>query len=163
MALRTFLRFTLVSLIVITHYRIHAQTAFTTGYYQISAGLYTECCGIAGNDFSYELPDENQQFVELIIDPGGTNARLTFLRPDMFTVFRSPQEPFQPFPGFPFSFVNGMVFSNYIRFLSSAPLPEWNSWSYTVTKVADRLAIIATAVRAPNGSDVPNQFEHANV
>jgi hypothetical protein len=159
MAQRTFLRFTLVSLIVITHHRIHAQTAFTTGYYQISGGLYTECCGIAGNDFSYELPDQNQRFVELIIDPGGTSARLTFLRPDMFTVFRSPQEP----PGFPFSFANGMVFSNYIRFLSPAPLPAWNSWSYTVTNLADRLEINGAAVSSPEGADVPNQFEHANV
>src|SRR2546421_10895442 len=116
MAQRTFLRIALLPVILITHYYLHAQVAFKSGYYQISGGLYTECCGFGGNDFVHELPDENQQFVELIIDSGGTNARLSFLQADMFTVFRSPQPP-GPVPGFPFSFYNGTVFSDYIPFL----------------------------------------------
>lgn len=151
----------LLSIILITHYRIQAQTALRSGYYEISVGLFTECCGFGGNDFFYELPDENEQFVELIIDSSGTSARLTFLQPDMFTVFRSPQAI--GVPGFPFTFGNGMVFSNYIRFLSPAPLPTWNSWSYTVTNLAGRLGISGAAVSSPYGADLPNQFQHTNV
>ncbi len=164
MAQRTFLRVALLSLIVIMHHTIHAQTTFRTGYYEINGGLFTECCGFGGNDFFYDLPDENQWFVELIIDSAGTTAQLSFLWPDMLTVFRSPQAPFpQPNGGFPFSFYNGMVFSNYIRFVSPAPLPTWNSWSYTVTNLEGRLGISGAAVSTPYGSDVPNQFMHTNV
>ena len=167
MAPKTFLVVALFSAIVILHYEVHAQTAFRSGYYEISAGCYTECCGIAGAfgpGWECVLPDENQQFVELIIDPSGGSAQLSFLQPDMFTVFRSPQYPFpQQNTGFPFTFYNGMVFSNYIRFVSPAPLPTWNSWSYTVTNLEGRLGISGAAVSMPYGSDIPNQFQHTNV
>ena len=144
---RTFLCVALLSVIAITHYRIQAQTAFTSGYYEISGGLYTECCGIAG-EFGYQLPEENQQFVELIIDPGRTSARLTFLQPDMYTVFTTYPVIYPQTVAFPFTFNNGVVFSNYIRFVSPFPVAPMASWSYTVTNVAGKLGISGTVVTA---------------
>ena len=93
---------------------VQAQSTFKSGYYAITGGLYTECCGIAANTFSYELPDERLGFVELIVDPGGHTARLTFLNPDLRTVFTS--YPWFPEETFAFSFNNGIVFSDYIQF-----------------------------------------------
>ena len=158
------LRVALLPLMLIAHYRIHAQTAFTSGYYEISAGLYAECCGIGG-EFGYQLPDENQQFAELIIDPGGTSARLTFLQPDMFTVFTAYSVIYPQTVAFPFTFSNGIVFSNYIRFVFGGPFPvaPQASWSYTVINVGGKLGISGTVVTARYGADVPNQFEHSNV
>ena len=37
---------------------VQAQSTFKSGYYAITGGLYTECCGIAANTFSYELPPD---------------------------------------------------------------------------------------------------------
>src|SRR5262245_2197867 len=90
-----------------------AQTQFKSGIYTISSGLYSECCGFAGG-FDYELPDERLGAVELIVDPGGKTARLTFLSPDLHTVFTS--YPWVQDKSFAFRFDNGIVFSNYIQF-----------------------------------------------
>jgi hypothetical protein len=96
-----------------------AQSTFRSGYYEITSGLYTECCGIAANTFKYELPDERQRFVELIVDPGGHAARMTFLGPDLRTVFTS--YPWFPETTFAFSFSNGVVFPDCIQFGEGLP------------------------------------------
>jgi len=158
----TVLSVAILSIFASTLHRIEAQSAFTNGYYQISRGLYTECCGFAGDPFIYELPDDNQGFVELLIDPGGTTARLTFLAPDIYRVFRSPVFGSS---GFAFTFGNGVVFSNYIRFFADAPpmpSPGLGSWNYTVTNVADGIGLSGAVVAPPFGSDVPNHFNHTN-
>ena len=140
-----------------------AQSTFKSGYYQITGGLYSECCGIAGNPFEYELPDERQGFVELSVDPGGATARLTFLGPDLRTVFTS--YPWIPDRTFAFSFDNGIVFSNYIQFGEGIPMPRPGlaSWNYTVRDQAGGLSINGVAVTPMFGADVPNQFTHTNV
>jgi len=142
--------------------RIEAQNGFTSSYYQISGGEYTECCGFAG-PFVYPLPDDNQAAIELIIDPDGTTARLTFLAPDMFTVFTS--YPVMPGTGFPFTFDRGIVSSNYIRFTSGAqpPAVPLASWSYSVTNLNGGLGINGKVVTQRMGSDLPNEFMHTNV
>jgi hypothetical protein len=140
-----------------------AQSTFKSGYYEITSGLYSECCGFAGNPFSYELPDERQGFVELSIDPGGNTARLTFLGPDLRTVFTS--YPWIPDRTFAFSFNNGIVSSNYIQFGEGTPLPRPGlpNWNYTVRDQSGSLSISGIAVTPMFGADVPNQFNHTNV
>ncbi|HEU0009217.1 MAG TPA: hypothetical protein VFT34_05305 [Verrucomicrobiae bacterium] len=140
-----------------------AQSTFKSGYYEITSGLYSECCGIAANTFSYELPDERLGFVGLIVDPGGHTARLTFLSPDLRTVFTS--YPWFPEETFAFSFNNGIVFSNYIQFGegSPAPSPGLAEWNYTVRDQAGALSINGVATALVSGADVPNQFMHTNV
>ncbi len=165
---RTISSAAIFSIFVSTLQRIDAQAAFTNAYYQINQGLYTECCGFAGDPFVYPLPDDNQGFVELIIDPGGASARLTFLLPDMYRVFTPYNTPTYPNPtgsGFAFSFGNGMVFSNYIRFVAGTqvPPPGLGSWNYTVTNVSGGIGISGTVVTSPFGADLPNHFEHTNV
>ena len=142
---------------------VQAQSTFKSGYYAITGGLYTECCGIAANTFSYELPDERLGFVGLIVDPGGHTARLTFLSPDLRTVFTS--YPWFPEETFAFSFNNGIVYSNYIQFGegSPAPSPELAEWNYTVRDQAGALSINGVATAPVAGADVPNQFMHTNV
>jgi hypothetical protein len=140
---------------------IHAQSTFVSAYYQITAGDYAECCGFAG-PFAYNLPDDNQAFVELIIDPGGTTARLTFLQPDMQTVFTTHPTPASEFP---FTFDRGIVSSNSIQFTSGGPIPLLlrGSWDYTVTNRNGGIGIYGTVVTERAGADVPNRFEHTNV
>src|SRR5437867_2280664 len=142
---------------------VQAQSTFKSGYYAITGGLYTECCGIAANTFSYELPDERLGFVGLIVDPGGHTARLTFLSPDLRTVFTS--YPWFPEETFAFSFNNGIVYSNYIQFGegSPAPSPELAEWNYTVRDQRGALSINGVATAPVAGADVPNQFTHTNV
>jgi hypothetical protein len=140
-----------------------AQSTFKSGYYEITGGLYSECCGFAGNPFDYELPDERLGFVELIVDPGGHTARMTFLSPDLRTVFTS--YPWFPERTFAFSFNNGIVFSNYIQFGEGppAPFPGRADWNYTVRERSGGLSINGVAVSPPFGADVPNHFTHTNV
>ena len=144
-----------------------AQSTFKSGYYEITSGLYTECCGFAGIPFSYELPDERQRFVALTVDPGGNTARLTFLGPDLRTVFTS--YPWIPDRTFAFSFNNGIVFSNYIQFdiqfnvdFGEGP-PGLAGWNYVVRDLSGGLGISGTAVTPMFGADLPNQFKPTNV
>ena len=140
-----------------------AQTTFKSGYYEIASGEYSECCGFAGLPFQYEVPDERQQFVELSVDPGGATARLTFLGPDLQTVFTS--YPWISGRTFAFSFNNGIVFSNHIQFGDGppAPFPGVADWNYTVRDLGGSLGVSGTAVSPMFGADVPNRFMHTNV
>jgi hypothetical protein len=161
------LRRTILAVAIIQAFLIHlqespAQNGFTSAYYQISGGEYTECCGIAGG-FGYPLPDDNQGAIELIIDPDGTTARLTFLSPDMSTVFTT--YPVLSGSGFPFTFDRGIVSSNYIRFTNGVqpPAVPIATWSYSVTNLNGGLGINGKVVTQRMGSDVPNEFMHTNV
>src|SRR5947207_12415585 len=76
----------LESLVVLTFGFSFAHGAPASGIYQITSGEYRECCGIAG-PLIYELPNQNQAFVQLTIDPQLNVARMSFLKADMHTVF----------------------------------------------------------------------------
>ena len=162
------LRGTLVGLaalvaLALSFRQAQAQSHFKSGYYEITSGEFTECCGFAGNPFSYVLPDERQAFVELILDPGGNTARMAFLMPDLRTAFNS--YPWITDRSFAFSFDNGVVHSNYIQFGDGAPVPRPTvaDWNYTVRDNSGSLGISGVTVTPMFGADVPNQFEHINV
>jgi hypothetical protein len=140
-----------------------AQSKFKSGIYSISSGLYSECCGFAGNPFDYELPDERLGAVELVVAPDGKTARMTFLSPDLSTVFTS--YPWIAERTFAFSFGNGIVSSNSIQFGEGppAPRPGLPDWNYTVQDQGGNLLINGVAVTPMFGADVPNQFTHTSV
>jgi len=150
----------IVSTLLISATRIPAQNGFVSAYYEINGGEYAECCGFAG-PFIYSLPDERQGVVELIIDSSGRSARLTFLAPDMFTVFTSYAAP--PNSGFAFTFSNGIVSSNQILFSSGPPPAPMDLWSYSVTNRNGTLGINGRVITPRAGADLPNDFKHTNV
>jgi hypothetical protein len=139
-----------------------AQSKFKSGIYHIDSGLYSECCGFAGGPFTYELPDERLGAVELILYPGGQTARLTFLSPDLSTIFTSYPWTDRTLS---FSFDNGIVHSNYIKFGEGppAPRPGLADWNYTVRDAGGNLSINGVATTPAFGADVPNDFTHTNV
>jgi len=159
---------TLIGLVTLSAFALgfqpaHAQSTFKSGYYEINSGLYTECCGFAGIPFDYEVPDERQQFVELIINPGGTTAKLTFLGPDLQTVFTS--YPWVAGRTFAFSFNDGIVLPDRIQFGDGPPVRGGVAdWFYVVRDAGGgSVGISGTAITPMFGADVPNQFKHTNV
>src|SRR5712691_6560807 len=141
-----------------------AQGGSTNGLYQIVAGRYTACCGIAG-PFIYPLPDIGQTFIQLTIDPQSNRAEMTILGQDARTVFRIPPIGFSS--GFAFSFSNGIVFPDRIEFRGPflPPGSDRPSFSYTLSNSAGALLIISGTVTLPclGCADIPTQFEHTNV
>lgn len=131
-----------------------------SGYYEIQSGAYTQCCGLAGESHD-PLPNENQRFVRLQVDSQARSASLTFLGPDLRTVFSQ----FSCALGGPinFSFDHGFVFTNVLEFRVD-PGPNGLYWSYTVSNSASGLRIDGT-VGTPQGNcaDAPTQFAHTNV
>ena len=155
--MRTFWTATLLTVVIGS---ADAQSGFTNGLYQIVSGRYTECCGIAG-PFRYVLPNENQRFVELAVDEQRNVARMRFLADDRQTVFHTIQNP--PGSGFTFSFSNGMVFPEHVRF-EMPFLPTGASYSYTVSNSADALSIHGVVNTPCLGcADIPTQFKHTNL
>ena len=159
---RTLIGLATLSLLMLAIRSAQAQTTFKSGFYEINSGQYSECCGFAGIPDKYELPDERQQFVELSVDPGGTTARLTFLGPDLRTVFTSYPWTDRTLA---FSFDNGIVFSNYIQFgdFVFSPFHPMGDWYYIVRDLSGNLEISGTAISPMFGADVPNRFTHTNV
>ena len=140
----------------------HAQGGARSGFYQISSGRFTACCGFAGT-LIYPLPNASQKFVELIVDPNRNTAQMTFLGDDLQTVLSI--FPGLPGSGFSFSFSDGIVFPDHIQFGDPLPLPPPRVpyWSYSVSNSADELLINGVAVTPLVGADLPNHFEHTNV
>ena len=139
-----------------------AQSWPVSGLYRITSGSYIECCGFIGSDVVTALPNENQGFVKLTVDPQ-RNVSMTFLAEDMQTVFS-----IIPCPGpaaVNFSFSYGLVFSNAIIFhVDPGPPPYSTYWNYTVTNSANALRIDGTLETAqPLCADVPTRFSHSNV
>jgi len=134
-----------------------------SGLYEITGGRYSECCGIAGNDFGFDLPDERQKFARFTLDPQGHVATLTFLAEDARTVFSTV--PCPPSGGIQFSFDHGLIFPDRTIFhVDPGPPPYQLSWNYTVSNSPNRLRIDGQlgTVRAPC-LDVPTRFNHSNV
>ena len=139
-----------------------AQSGPTSGLYEIVAGKYSECCGIAGNDFGYNLPSKGQKFARFTLDTQGHVAALTFLAEDARTVFSTV--PCPP-SGIQFSFDHGLVFSNRTIFhVDPGPPPYQLYWNYTVSNSPNRLRIDGQvgAVRS-SCLDVPTRFSHSNL
>jgi hypothetical protein len=139
-----------------------AQEVPASGLYQIISGKYTECCGIAG-PFTYSLPDTNQHYVQLTVDPQENHAQMAFLGEDLHTVFSTA--PGGPGTGFTFSLSNGAVFPDHIQFDSGIQVPENpQSWIYTASRSADGLHINGVAFAPiPGGADIPEEFQHTNI
>jgi len=140
-----------------------AQSVRSSGLYEIRTGKYSECCGIAGNDFGYDLPSKDQKFVRFALDPQGPTASMTFLAEDARTVFT--RVPCPPAGGIQFSFNYGLVFPDHVVFhVDPGPPPYSLSWNYTVSNSANSLRIEGQVgtVQAPC-LDVPTRFNHSNV
>ena len=139
-----------------------AQNGPISGVYQITGGSYSECCGFGGNDFGYDLPNEQQSFVRFTVDPQRSLATMTFLAEDLRTVFSRIACP----PGaINFSFNYGFVFSNLTVFHVDPGPPPYNLfWNYAVSNSAHNLRIdgvVGTAQFAC--ADLPTRFYHSNV
>ena len=139
-----------------------AQGGPTSGVYQILSGRYIECCGIGG-PFIHSLPNSNQGFVELTVDPQQNLAQMTFLGQDMRTVFHTLHSA--PGHGFTFALSNGIVSPGYIQFGPALPppLPVQPYLSYTASNSADALHIDGTVFQGPICCDIPTHFVHTNV
>jgi hypothetical protein len=147
----------IVLLISLAHATL-AQVTPRSGLYEISAGEYEECCGIAGG-FHYDLPYDRQLFVELNVDRAHNSATMKFLQSDARTVFR----PGWSQQSFTFAFQNGMVLSDRIEFENMFG-PEFGatSYHYTVQASGDTLTINGTAHQLIC-CDIPSDFIHTNV
>ena len=146
---------------VLSIYSAHAQSAPTSGLYQIVSGTYTECCGIAG-DFGYSLPSAEQSFVRLAVDAQSGLASMTFLGEDMQTFGVVPCPPSSPIS---FNLDYGFMLADSIVFhVDPGPPPYGVFWSYWVTNSVNRLQIDGVLGMAlQNCTDVPNHFNHSNV
>jgi hypothetical protein len=140
-----------------------AQSGAASGLYQIISGRYSECCGFAGSEFGYDLPQDNQSFVRFAVDPSENIASMTFLASDMQTVFSTI--PCSPSGAINFSFNQGSVFSNRTVFhVDPGPPPYQMSWNYTVSNSAIRLQIEGALGTVRSAcADVPTRFNHSNV
>ena len=139
------------SLFYLTTAPTHAQSGPATNFFQITSGRYTECCGIAG-PLTHNLPDANQAFVILAIDPAQLSARMTILRDDMQTVFQTLD--------------NGRVQADRIEFGAPGPSPEPGGprlFHYIVTNTAAGLRFNGALVEPQMGADIPNAFTHTNI
>ncbi len=109
-----------------------AQSGPVSGLYEITSGRYSECCGIAGNDFGYDLPDKRQRFARFTFESKSPTASLTFLGEDARTVFSTV--PCPPSGALQFSFEYGLVFPDRVIFhVDPGPPPYAISWNYTVS------------------------------
>ena len=128
------------------------------GLYQIVSGDFTACCGLLGV-IRQPLPNDEQSFIELAIDPQGERATITILGNDartVFTIFTCP--PASPFP---FELSNGFVSSNRVEFISPPTIPSWN---YTVSNLTNGLRLDGRRIVSPGFcADIPSDFGHSNV
>jgi hypothetical protein len=147
----------------LSHRSACAQSASANGLYEIISGRYSECCGIAGNDFGYDLPDESQKYARFTVDAQRHVTALTFLAGDARTVFSTI--PCPPSGAIEFSFEHGLVFPDRTIFhVDPGPPPYQMYWNYTVSNSPNRLRIdgqLGTARAAC--LDVPTRFGHSDV
>lgn len=140
-----------------------AQTLPSGGLYQIVSGTYLECCGIAGTDTVYSLPNSDQAFISLRTDSQTGIASMVFLGQDRLTVFS--RVPCTSSGAIQFSFPFGFASSyGFIFHVDPGPPPYGTYWSYTasnspaVLKVDGTLGIVSAGC-----ADTPTHFTHSNV
>ncbi len=140
-----------------------AQSSPASGLYQIVSGSYTECCGVAGNGFGYDLPSPEQSFVSFTVNPPGTLAALSFLAADAQTVFSTVPCPLSG--PISFSFDYGFVSPGWTWFhVDPGPPPYDVYWTYGVSNAANSLRIDGTLVTLRSLClDTPTHFSHSNV
>ena len=131
-----------------------------SGLYEITAGSYSECCGLAGTLVDVELPNVSQKYVKFSVDPGGHAASMTFLAEDARTVFsRMPCAR----AGVRFTFDDGLVSGGRTVFRVNMAPPPYFYWDYVVTNTPSRLHIHGQLGARIECLDVPTQFIHSNV
>jgi hypothetical protein len=142
---------------------VRAENEPASGLYQITSGNYSACCGIAGSDFGYPLPSENQSFVRLTFDAQRNFGTLTILGADAQTVFRTIPCPSSG--AINFSFDHGLVLSNSIVFhVDPGPPPYGTYWNYTVSNSAGGLRMDGMLGTLQSMcTDVPTRFSQSNV
>src|SRR6059036_3589890 len=84
-----------------------AQEVPASGLYKIISGMYTECCGLAGQHI-YSLPNANQSYVQLTVDSQASHAQMALLGEDLHTLFST--DPSGLGFRFTFLFTTGVVF-----------------------------------------------------
>lgn len=133
-----------------------------TGLYQIISGSYIECCGFAG-DVQFPLPNDQQAFIQLTIDPETRLATLTFLGSDMLPFSRTLSCPSGEH--ILFSFDHGFALSNQFEFHADpGPAPLFKYWNYSVSNSVAGLRIDGMVGISPQSCiDVPTHFSHTNV
>jgi hypothetical protein len=139
----------------------HGQSSFTAGYYEISSGEYSQCCGIAGA-IGTSLPNDSQRFIRLTRDSQSPAATMTIFGADMQTVFST--RPFCPPPeSIPFSFTGGLLFPDRIVFHVD-PGPNGLYWNYTVSNTPTSLRLYGrVGLARPSCADDFTEFSHTNV
>src|SRR5580765_2568860 len=100
------IRLAIVPVLILSLRLVRAQSEPVSGWYEIIAGSYSECCGFAGNEFRYDLPNETQEFVRFTVDAQNL-ATMTFLAQDMKTVFSTTA--CTPLGAINFSFNHGFI------------------------------------------------------
>lgn len=134
---------------------------FAPGYYEITAGDYAACCGIAG-PVQVSLPNESQRFIRLTRDSQPPGARMVILSEDMQMVFA--EAPGCPPPEWiPFDFSGGLSFPDRIVFHVD-PGPNGLSWNYTVSNTPTSLKLHGrVGLATPRCADDFSEFTHTNV
>lgn len=140
-----------------------AQGVPTSGMYQIVSGRYIICCGIGG-PLSMTLPKPNNAFIELAVDRQSNLAQMKLLAEDMQTILNTSTN--LPGDEFVYSFTNGVIFPDHIRFGTPfvPPMPDQASFGFVVSNSVDTISLNGTVILPCVGcADVPTQFQHTNV
>ena len=140
-----------------------AEGVPTSGMYQIVSGRYIACCGFGG-PYNTPLPNVNDAFIELTVDPQNNLAQMKILGQDMHTVFQTPTN--LPGEEFTYSFTNGIVFPDHIEFGKPfvPPVPDQASLGFVISNSAGAISLNGIVVVPCVGcADVPEEFQHTNV
>lgn len=140
-----------------------AQGLPASGLYQIVSGKHMACCGIAGPIVT-SLPDGENAFVELTVDPPASRVEMRVIGRDMRSVLRVPAEG--PRDEFTYAFTNGIVYPDHIQFGEPTipPLPTEASYSFVVSNSLDTLRINGVVITpCPGCADFFTEFQHTNV
>lgn len=140
-----------------------AQGLPASGMYQVISGRHILCCGIGG-PLTQRLPSKSCAFIELTVDPQLNRAQMRLLAQDMHTVLQIPANPSGD--EFTYSFTNGIVFPDHIRFGSPfvPPAPNLSYSGFVISNSVDTISLNGTVILPCVGcADVPTQFQHTNV
>ena len=125
------------------------------GMYQIMSGAFGQWVEVFSDSFDFPLPDTNQSYVELTVDPQRNTVQMAILGEDRHTVFSSF--------GFTLFLTNGVLFPDHVQFAWENPRPEEPYWSYTISNSASGLRIDGVFEGPTGPVHVPTAFGHSNV
>jgi hypothetical protein len=130
-----------------------AQAQPVMNVYEIVAGEYIACCGIAG-EIRSQVPNDGQSHVQLVTDATQQSAQMVIL---------------SFFDGEPIFLVveNGRLYPGYIEFgmriPAGGPGPSVPQQHYIVSNSASGIRFSGITVYPIFGADVFNRFAHSNV